>query len=101
MDRNQIDQLLMVYGSKIPANMYPMVKSRLETMDSNTANVAFMQMKDPTISLLISIFLGGYGIEGLATGNGPDQTGSTDNANQPGNNSAPANPRANPAPPAQ
>ena len=45
MDRNQIDQLLMVYGSKIPANMYPMVKSRLETMDSNTANVAFMQMK--------------------------------------------------------
>ena len=45
--------------------------------------------------------LGGYGIEGLATGNGPDQTGSTDNANQPGNNSAPANPRANPAPPAQ
>jgi predicted small lipoprotein YifL len=32
---------------------------------------------------------------------GPDQTGSTDNANQPSNNSAPANPRANPAPPAQ
>ena len=68
MDRNQIDQLLMVYGSKIPANMYPMVKSRLETMDSNTANVAFMQMKDPTISLLISIFLGGYGIDRMYIG---------------------------------
>ena len=47
MDRNQIDQLLMVYGSKIPANMYPMVKSRLETMDSNTANVAFMHARLP------------------------------------------------------
>ena len=32
---------------------------------------------------------------------GPDRTGSTDNANQPGNNSAPADPRANPAPPVQ
>ncbi|WP_404291411.1 hypothetical protein ACD578_05020 [Microvirga sp. RSM25] len=32
---------------------------------------------------------------------GSDQTGSTDNANQPGNNAAPANPRSNPPPPAQ
>jgi predicted small lipoprotein YifL len=37
-----------------------------------------------------------------ACGNdGPDQTGSTNNANQPGNNAAPADPRSNPPPPAQ
>ena len=32
---------------------------------------------------------------------GPDETSGTDNANQPGNNAAPSNPRSNPPPPAQ
>jgi hypothetical protein len=36
-----------------------------------------------------------------ACDDGPDQTDSMDNANQPGNNAAPANPRSNPAPPVQ
>lgn len=63
MERFQIDQLLMAYGSRLPVSMYPALRGRLESMDTTTANMIFMQMKDPTVSLIISILVGGYGID--------------------------------------
>ena len=63
VERFQIDQLLMAYGSKLPVSMYPALRGRLERMDTTTANMMFMQMKDPTVSLIISILVGGYGID--------------------------------------
>ena len=63
MERFQIDQLLMAYGSKLPVSMYPALRGRLERMDTTTANMMFMQMKGPTVSLIISILVGGYGID--------------------------------------
>lgn len=68
MDNNQIDQLMMTYGNRIPATMYQMVRDRLQTMDQASANMAFMQMKDPTLIILLSIFLGGYGVDRILIG---------------------------------
>lgn len=60
--------MLIVYGSKLPAASLPMVREQLLAMDGNTANVLFAQMKDPTLVLIISILLGGYGIDRIYLG---------------------------------
>lgn len=68
MELNQADQLLMIYGNKLPAASFPVVKQRLLTMDYNMANMLFAQMKDPTISIILSVLVGGYGIDRLYIG---------------------------------
>ena len=68
MDSYQANQLLMVYGSKLPPASFPMVKERLEQLDDSMANMLLAQLKDPTISLVLSILLGGYGIDRIYIG---------------------------------
>ena len=68
MDSYQANQLLMVYGSKLPPASFPMVKERLEQLDDPMANTLLAQLKDPTISLVLSILLGGYGIDRIYIG---------------------------------
>ena len=68
MDSYQANQLLMVYGSKLPPASFPMVKERLEHLDDPMANMLLAQLKDPTISLVLSILLGGYGIDRIYIG---------------------------------
>ena len=68
MDSYQANQLLMVYGSKLPPASFPMVKERLEQLDDPMANMLLAHLKDPTISLVLSILLGGYGIDRIYIG---------------------------------
>ena len=68
MDSYQANQLLMVYGSKLPPASFPMVKERLEQLDDPMANMLLAQLKDPTISRVLSIRLGGYGIDRIYIG---------------------------------
>ena len=68
MDANQANQMVMIYGSKLPAAYLPTVKEQLLTMDVNTANLLFAQMKDPTLVLVISVLLGGYGVDRIYVG---------------------------------
>ena len=49
MEPYQANQLLMVYGSKLPPASFPMVKERLEQLDDPMANMLLAQLKDPTI----------------------------------------------------
>lgn len=37
-------------------------------MDYNLANLSFTQMKDPTIALVLSILVGGYGVDRIYIG---------------------------------
>ncbi len=60
--------MVMIYGSKLPAAYLPTVKEQLLTMDINTANLLFAQMKDPTLVLVISVLLGGYGVDRIYVG---------------------------------
>lgn len=64
MDANKVDQFLMMHGSKFPIESIPVVRERLEQADTtNTAIVMSLDFKDPTITLILSIFLGGLGID--------------------------------------
>lgn len=60
--------MLIIYGSKLPAESLPMLRDHLLGMDYNMANMVFAQMKDPTLSLVLSIILGGYGIDRIYVG---------------------------------
>lgn len=68
MEPYQANQLLMVYGNKLPSASFPMVRERLEQLDDPMANMLLAQLKDPTISLVLSILLGGYGIDRIYIG---------------------------------
>lgn len=68
MESNQVDQMLIIYGSKLPAESLPMLRDHLLGMDYNMANMVFAQMKDPTLSLVLSIILGCYGIDRIYVG---------------------------------
>ena len=64
MESKQIDQLLMVNASKLPPEGVALLRERLMNVgDPVSAQVAFSQLKDPTIALILSILVGAYGID--------------------------------------
>jgi TM2 domain-containing membrane protein YozV len=63
MEQNQVNQLLAVYGSKLPFECIPSVKRKLEATDYETAMIYLAQLKDPTISLILSLVVGAYGVD--------------------------------------
>lgn len=64
MESKQIDQLLMVNASKLPPEGVALLRERLMNVDDPvSAQVAFSQLKDPTIALILSILVGAYGID--------------------------------------
>lgn len=63
MNTIQVEQLLAVNGGKIPLEAWELVKRSLMEMDLHTANLRFSMMKDPTISIILSILLGQLGID--------------------------------------
>lgn len=69
MDSNQVDQLLLTYASKIPAESYPMLREKLLNCENmTTASFAFAQLKDPTTALILSILIGELGIDRFYVG---------------------------------
>ena len=64
METKQIDQRLMANASKLPPEGVALLRERLMNVeDTVSAQVAFSQLKDPTIALILSIILGPYGID--------------------------------------
>jgi TM2 domain-containing membrane protein YozV len=59
----QVEQLLMMNASKFPPGYLPAIKQRLENSNPQNAMIAMAQLKDPTISLILSILLGGLGVD--------------------------------------
>jgi len=68
MEQNKAEQLLALYGSKISLSSFNYVREWLKDKDYETAALYFANMKDPTISLVISILLGGYGVDRFYVG---------------------------------
>lgn len=69
MDENRIDQLLIAHSDKFPASMYQELRNRLAELEPAEACMFLSQMKDPTIMLVLSIFLGQLGIDRMLLGN--------------------------------
>ena len=64
MDSQKVDLFIMTNNKYFPESQIPVIRERLLGLDENRAlMVQSMQFKEPLTSLLISIFLGGYGID--------------------------------------
>lgn len=69
MDRYKVDMFMMTMSSRFPASKLLIVKDRLERLDdSRITIVQSMDYKDPTTLLLISIFLGTFGVDRFMLG---------------------------------
>ena len=63
MEKNQIDQLLAMHSTKLPFESISIVRKKLENIEYETAAIYMSQLKDPTISLIISVVVGAYGVD--------------------------------------
>lgn len=65
MESEKVNHMLMMLSSKIPAGSIPSVRTRLENTDISESEILALQsqMKDPLLSILLSIFIGSLGVD--------------------------------------
>ncbi len=64
MDQQRLDMYLMANAKNFPSNQIMYLKDRLSVLDDNQfMMVSSMELKDPNMILIISIFLGTLGID--------------------------------------
>lgn len=64
MDQQKVDMFIMNNREKLPELQIPILREKLLALDdSKWMVVSTIQFKDPMISLVISLFLGVYGID--------------------------------------
>ena len=69
MDQNRVDTYIMCNAQFLPAEKIHYIKERLLTLtDSQWTNIQCMQLKNPTTSILISLFAGPLGIDRFYVG---------------------------------
>lgn len=68
MEQQQVEQLIAIYGNKIPFESILTVREKLQDMDYTTASIILAQAKDPTISIILSIIVGSLGIDRIYIG---------------------------------
>ena len=70
MDAQKVDMFIMTNGSNLPEQKVPFIREKLLSLDdSKWAALSTIQFKNPTTALLLSIFLGVYGIDRFYIGN--------------------------------
>lgn len=69
MNSEQLEQLIALYGSRLPMCSIPKVKKILVGMDYSVASLNMAKLKDPTISIILSILVGAWGIDRFYVGN--------------------------------
>lgn len=69
MEQNKIDMFIAVMGSKFPGEKLMLMKNQLEKVDDNKLMVIqSIPYKDPTTILIVSILIGGLGIDRFMLG---------------------------------
>lgn len=64
MHPQQVEMFLMANGSKFPPEQIMYIRQQLMMLDEQrAASLPMLTFKDPTTALILSIFLGGYGID--------------------------------------
>ena len=63
MEANQADQILALYGNRLPIESLEMIRNKLLNMDYNVASIRMAHFKDPTIALILSVIVGSLGID--------------------------------------
>ena len=69
MDQQKIDMWVMTNQKYFPAEKIMYLKDKLRTMDEEKFSlVSTIELKDPTTLLLISLFLGTFGVDRFMLG---------------------------------
>ena len=68
MEQNQAEQLICIYANRLPLMSLDSIKNQLTQMDYSHASLFMLQLKDPTISIILSILTGHLGIDRLYVG---------------------------------
>ena len=68
MEKHQKEQLMAIYGNKLPVANFCEVNEKFDALDYNAACIYLAQMKDPTLALILSILVGAYGIDRIYLG---------------------------------
>jgi hypothetical protein len=69
MDAQKVDLFLLSNGKFLENHQMNMIRERLVTLDdSKWAMLSTVQLKDPTITLIVSILIGGLGIDRFMIG---------------------------------
>lgn len=64
MDQQKVDMFIMSNSGKLPENQIPMIRERLLQLDDQKwFAVSSVQLKDPIVALVLSLFLGELGID--------------------------------------
>ena len=63
MEQQQADQLIMMYSSKLQPEYLQTIREQLSEKDYSSASFVFSDIKDPTISIIISVLVGSLGID--------------------------------------
>lgn len=64
MDSQKVDMFLVTHSSKLPEEKLIFLREHLEKLDdSKWPLLSSIQFKDPTMSLILSIFLGYFGVD--------------------------------------
>ena len=62
MEISEANQLLALYGNRLPIESIEMIRNRLSEMDYNIASIRMAQFKDPTMALILSVVVGALGV---------------------------------------
>lgn len=64
MEKEKIDQFIMINGKFFPEMMLNEVKNKLENLDESKESMLMAtEWKNPTIAFLFAFFLGGFGAD--------------------------------------
>lgn len=70
MDAQKVDLFIMSNGKYFSEEKVPIIREQLLALDETKWNVlSTLQFKNPTVALILSIFLGAYGIDRFYIGN--------------------------------
>lgn len=70
MDANKIDMFFAANGKKLPLDKIEFIREKMAALDdSKYATIASIELKDPVIMTLISVFLGEIGVDRFLLGN--------------------------------
>lgn len=70
MEASKVDMFIMTNGSNLPEDKVPFVREKLLALDdSKWGALSTISFKNPTTALILSIFLGAYGIDRFYIGN--------------------------------
>jgi len=64
MEQQKVDMFIMMNNKYFPESQIPFIRERLLACDEDKASMLHaIQYKDPTIALILSIFIGNLGID--------------------------------------